>query len=132
MEITFRPHHFLCTLCFQGAGYSPSFIRNFKRIVEILNANENTEIKIVSHTDSICAPCPHRRELLCTSQDKISTLDQAHAAAIHVQPNTTITWKNAKENISKHLTLEKFHTICASCEWKKYGMCEGVLKKAIG
>lgn len=126
-SISFRPHHFLCALCFQGAGYSSGFVRNFKTIMRTLNTDESTLIHIVSHTDSICAPCPHRTDLLCNSQQKINQLDQAHAEALDIKSNTTISWKDAKQQIKNHLTLEKFHQICEPCDWKKFGICEKIL-----
>jgi len=129
MAINFRPHHFLCALCFQGAGYSVGFVRNFKKIMHTLNQDETTEINIVQHTDSICAPCPHRINLLCDTQEKIEQLDQAHAETLNIKTNTTISWENAKAQIKKNLTLEKFHKICEPCGWKESGMCEKVLRE---
>jgi hypothetical protein len=125
--LTFRPHHFLCTLCFQGKGYSPEFIANYKDIVK--NLNNETVIKITQGTDSICAPCPHKRELKCASQEKIEFLDKQHQEVLELKPNETLTWKEAKEKIKNKLTLEKFHQICDTCSWKSYGICEQVLTK---
>lgn len=131
MNITFRPHHFLCALCFKGKGYSPSFIRNFKAIMQILQgaAGDTTLIQIVNESDSICAPCPNRQGTACQTEEKIRVLDTAHAAQLHWQPGNSITWGAAKEQIATQLTLEKFHRMCASCDWKAYGLCESVLKE---
>jgi uncharacterized protein len=129
-NISFRPHHFMCTLCFQGKGYSPDFIRNYKNIVK--NLTDETPIHVTEHTDSICAPCPHKRELKCASQEKIASLDKSHAEVLKLQPDETLTWAQAKERIKKHMTLEKFHKICEPCSWKSYGLCESVLTKFLG
>jgi hypothetical protein len=129
MSITFRPHHFLCTLCFRGKGYSPAFVENFSVIVEQLNGlgGGNTKIEVVAETDSICAPCPNKRNKSCLTQEKISTLDQAHAAALQIKAGDSLTWKAAKELIARHITLTKFHQICASCNWKSLGICQNVI-----
>lgn len=129
MAITFRPHHFLCALCFQGRGYSPAFVANFQTIMDTLNASEGdaTPIKIVSHTDSICLPCPNRRNLSCTTQEKIDKLDAAHAEALQLLPGQSITWGEAKEKIAANIPLPTFHRICEGCEWKAYGICEQVI-----
>jgi len=131
VKVEFRPHHFLCALCFKGRGYSPAFIANFQTIMNQLNApgGDDTPIHIVSHTDSICAPCPNRSEKTCLTEDKIAVLDTAHAAALDIQTGQTVTWGDAKELIAKKMTMEKFHQTCASCSWKEYGICEGVLKE---
>lgn len=129
MNIQFRPHHFLCALCFQGSGYSPAFITNFQAIMDYLAVPNGDEvpIQIVKHTDSICEPCPHRVEKSCTSQEKITKLDNAHAHALQIEDINTITWGDAKKRIKENISLSTFHNICNGCEWKAFGICEGVL-----
>lgn len=129
MTIQFRPHHFLCALCFQGKGYSPEFIKNFSAIMEELNSPQGhqTVIEVIDETDSICSPCPSRREKRCIEQDKISTLDTAHAAILNLAPGDKITWEQAKKRITNLMTIEKFDAACAPCQWKKLGICENVL-----
>lgn len=90
-----------------------------------------TLIEVTEHTDSICAPCPSRREHLCQSQEKIEKLDKAHAKILLLQSGDKITWQDAKARIAEKMTLDKFHEACAPCEWKKYGMCEEVLKELL-
>jgi len=51
--LTFRPHHFMCTLGFQGMGYSPAFVTNYKDIAATLKANPRTDIKVSFSLDSI-------------------------------------------------------------------------------
>ncbi len=122
-KISFRPHHFLCTLCFTGKGYSPAFVRNYKNIAKHLT--DDRLIEVTQQTDSICAPCPHRRELKYASQAKIATLDNAHNKVLNLPQK--LTWGEAKEKIKQNFTLEKFHQTCAPCEWKKFGICEKIL-----
>lgn len=129
-KIFFRPHHFLCALCFQGNGYSPQFIANFSELMQLLNSEngDDKEIEVVDETDSICSPCPHRREKSCTSQEKILKLDKGHAQVLGIKAGEKITWGEAKKRISECMTMENFHQVCAPCDWKKLGICEGVLK----
>lgn len=127
MNIAFRPHHFLCALCFQGKGYSPQFIAHFTEITNALRSDDKIAIYITEATDSICEPCPSRRAAQCLQQAKIQKLDQAHAAILQLQPGTTITWKEAKNRIKTNMSLQHFHEACAPCEWKKLGICEAVL-----
>ncbi len=86
-----------------------------------------TQIKVVGYTDSICSPCPHKRNQYCVSEDKIVLLDKAHAAALKLQPGEVITWGAAKQRIAQNVTLQVFHNICSTCNWKKLGICEQVL-----
>lgn len=127
MSVDFRPHHFLCTLCFQGKGYSPVFIANYEKIARQLKKDPSTPIKVVDHTDAVCQPCPHRQGTQCATQEKISKLDQAHAAALEIQSGDVLSWEQAQQRMAEKLTLEKFHSICATCNWKPLGLCESVL-----
>jgi uncharacterized protein len=129
--IRFRPHHFLCTLGFQGKGYSSAFVANYVEITQQLQLNPATPIQVVNQTDSICDPCPHKQGELCETQAKISQLDQAHAAALNIQPGDILTWAEAKQLIAAKISLEKFHTICATCNWKSLGVCEQALNDHI-
>lgn len=129
MTIAFRPHHFLCALCFQGRGYSHAFVANFQAIMETLRSSHGGEmpIHVVSHTDSICEPCPHRVNQSCTTEEKITVLDRAHAGALQISGGDTLTWNEAKEKIADHISLDTFHRICATCSWKASGICEKAL-----
>ncbi|MCA0369885.1 MAG: DUF1284 domain-containing protein [Proteobacteria bacterium] len=128
--VVFRPHHFLCALGFSGKGYSPSFVRNFAKIVKRLRSKDgdHVTITVTSITDDVCAPCPLRREHLCTQQEKIARLDARHAQALGWQEGNTYTWEEAKERL-KRLSDADFHTICDGCSWKDAGLCLKALKK---
>lgn len=128
--LEFRPHHFLCTLGFQGKGYSDAFVENFSRIVASLD--DETLIRVTPQTDSICGPCPNRVDTTCSSEAKIGKLDQAHADALELKAGDVLSWKQAKERVASRLSLEKFHLACALCSWKELGVCEEALRKLKG
>lgn len=122
--IKFRPHHFLCTLGFEGKGYSDNFVENFSTLKAKLT--DDTVLTIVAETDDICAPCPHKRNTVCTKQDSISALDARHAEAMGFTPGISLTWGEAKEKM-RTLSIEDFHHICTGCSWKTLGICEEAL-----
>lgn len=129
MEIAFRPHHFLCALCFQGKGYTPEFVANFAAILAFLETAQGKQINInvVEQTDNICSPCPHKRGKACTSQEKINFLDQNHGRVLNLKAGDRLTWEQAKQRIAEKVTMQDFHTMCATCQWKTLGICENVL-----
>lgn len=90
---------------------------------------DDTRINIVASSDSICAPCPHRRGASCATAEKIQHLDSAHAEALGISAGQSITWGEAKLRIAQRLSLQHFDRICASCEWKSTGICEKVLRE---
>ncbi|MCB2115824.1 MAG: DUF1284 domain-containing protein [Rhodobacteraceae bacterium] len=130
--VRYRPHHFLCSLGFEGKGYSEAFTTNMSAIVMgrlRAEGGDSTEIQVVGGADDICAPCPKRRGTLCTSQDKIKTLDRAHAAALKLSPHERLTWGDAKARIRAEVPPGSLKTLCKGCEWEPYGMCEAALKR---
>ena len=122
----------MCTLGFRGKGYSLGFVRNYKKIVQQLTDNEETEIEVVQFMDNICSACPNKiDEIVCKTQEKISKLDNAHAAALCIKVGDIFTWKQAKEQIKKHMSVEKFHIACQGCSWKEYGVSQQSLEELI-
>src|SRR5690349_20044494 len=108
----FRPHHFLCTYCFQGKGYSPDFIDNYQAISAELQMNDQALIEVVENTDQICAPCPHRRAQKCVFQKKIDRLDHAHSTMLGIQSGDRLTWADAKRLIKEKVTPSAFNQAC--------------------
>ena len=129
MKLTFRPHHFLCTLGFQGKGYSLHFVKNYSRIVEALQKNEELPIQVVGEKDSICKACPHQGIGGCAVEEKIQALDARHSKILNLKPGDILSWKAAQQRLKENMTLEKFHHACAGCQWKTLGACETALKK---
>ncbi|MEM7589483.1 MAG: DUF1284 domain-containing protein [Myxococcota bacterium] len=131
--ITFRPHHFLCTLGFAGKGYSPQFIRNFSRIAQQLRSKEGDSVKlqVVHKTDSICSACPLQQGALCKHQTRIEQLDAAHQQALGLKNGQVLTWGQAKQRIGQRVTLQRFERMCASCSWKPLGLCRNALKQLL-
>lgn len=131
-SLRFRPHHFLCTIGFEGKGYSDEFVAGYQKIADRLRGTpegDDTIIEVTPHTDSICDPCPNKRDLLCTTQEKITKLDQAHAEILGLKAGDRLTWGEAKERIRVRMTKENFDRACAPCSWKEAGMCEKALNR---
>ena len=130
--IKFRPHHFMCTLGFQGHGYSPGFVKNYKKIVHTLASNEDTLIEVVSNIDYICSVCPNKiNETSCKTQDKITRLDSRHLEVLQLKIGEILSWKEAKLGIKKYMSVQKFDYICDGCMWKQYGICQKSLENLL-
>jgi hypothetical protein len=130
-KLKYRPHHFLCTLGFQGKGYSPSFVENFQAIVDRLRGpdGDETPIEVVGRTDSICQPCPNRTGATCTSEPKIQALDGAHQRMLELRIGEVLTWGEAQQRIAERVDVESFHRACAPCAWRSLGVCEAALRE---
>lgn len=122
--IQFRPHHFMCTIGFQGMGYSPKFINNYQKIIIKITKNPNTLINIVKKQDDICNACPHLRvKTGCISASKVDAIDARHMELLGFEYNEVISWNSAKQIIKTRMTTEKFEYACNGCEWKSFGIC---------
>ncbi len=130
--IRYRPHHFLCSLGFEGKGYSPEFAANMTAIVMgqlRAKGGDDTLIEVVPATDDICTPCPKRRGTLCTKQTKIDRLDTAHAAALGLTAGDRLTWGDAQARIRANVQPGDLSTLCKGCSWQVFGMCEAALQR---
>ncbi|MGH1465667.1 MAG: DUF1284 domain-containing protein [Cognatishimia sp.] len=130
--IRFRPHHFLCALGFQGAGYSPAFTANMSEIVDGQLRGQNgdkTRITVTYVADSICTPCPERRGLGCVKINTIKQLDERHAKALDLQNGTSLTWGEALKRIQTKVPPGSLKTLCQNCQWLELGACESALAR---
>lgn len=133
-SITFRPHHFLCSLGYQGKGYDDAFTANMDRIVtEGLHQDggDDIAITVTRQADSICGPCPHRRGQGCASQDQIDKLDARHAERLDLFDGETLTWGAAKERIAAVVNKGDLSQLCEGCQWLELGLCEDALARLI-
>ncbi|MPL92101.1 hypothetical protein SDC9_38198 [bioreactor metagenome] len=127
----YRPHHFLCSLGFEGKGYSDAFTANMTEIVIgrlRTAAGPGVEIEVTAGADDICAPCPARRGEGCDSAATIDRLDAAHARALGLRPGDRLSWGEALERM-RALPAETLNEICAPCQWLRYGMCRAALTR---
>jgi hypothetical protein len=130
--LEFRPHHFLCTLGFEGKGYSDAFVANYLKIARSLRQSadgDDTAIRVVKGSDSICTPCPNRAGERCTTEGKISKLDQAHAEVLGLKTGDILTWGEAKGLLREKMGFDDFHQACAPCSWRSLGLCETALRR---
>lgn len=129
-SLTFRPHHFICTLGFQGDGYSPLFVDNYQGIVKALTDTPHTLISIQDGLDSICQACPHQLpQNRCDQQNLIQTLDHNHSHALDLEGVSAITWADAKQRIKENISPSLLEVICQGCQWLSYGWCKNALVK---
>ena len=132
--ITFRPHHFLCSLGYQGKGYDDAFTANMDHVVADglhQEGGDETLITVTREADVICGPCPHRRGQGCASQEKIDGLDARHAARLNLVDGETLTWAEAKTRIAAKVKSGDLSDLCKDCQWLELGLCEDALAKLI-
>lgn len=127
-----RPHHILCSLGFEGHGYSDTFTANMEAIVVgrlRAASGDATLVEITATADAICAPCPRKRGQGCEVQSEIDTLDHAHGAALGVSPGDRLTWGEAQNRVRARIVPDDLDTICAGCRWLDLGLCKSAVAR---
>ncbi|MDR2831346.1 MAG: DUF1284 domain-containing protein [Rickettsiales bacterium] len=118
----------MCTLAFQGYGYSQGFVKNYSKIANKVISDPNTRIKVVGNLDSICSACPNQtKQGECTTQAKVLELDRRHMEILGIKIRETLTWNEAVEKIREKISIEKFEYACQGCSWQPYGICKSAL-----
>ncbi|MCE2517535.1 MAG: DUF1284 domain-containing protein [Alphaproteobacteria bacterium] len=132
--MTFRPHHFLCALGYQGKGYDDAFTANMDEVVAKglhQQGGDNTVITVTTSADVICQPCPHRRGQGCAKQAQIDALDARHAERLELKAGDELSWGAAKARIAAKVKSGDLSELCAGCGWLEAGMCEAALARLL-
>ncbi|MBI2868304.1 MAG: DUF1284 domain-containing protein [Chloroflexi bacterium] len=121
-----RAHHLLCLLGFRGAGYSPEFIENMKKVAQA-TFFDNASLRLTSDCDVICAACPHLKHGECRKRDDAAPRVRDHdlrvADTIGVRLGAVTTWQEVRQLMARRLTPASLALTCPKCEWLKLGYC---------
>lgn len=131
-ELRFRPHHFLCTFCYRGEGYSRSFAESYSKLAARLrgaDTGDDVRIRVVAGPDAICSFCPKLRGEICETEEKVRRLDQAHAAVLGLEVGRSLSWGEAKHLLAERMTEEAFEQACEACGWRPLGICKKALAR---
>ncbi|MBP0967859.1 MAG: DUF1284 domain-containing protein [Oscillospiraceae bacterium] len=117
-----RPHHLLCIPHFTGHGYDAAFTANMTAVTDLLRAHPETPVILTPDCDDLCAACPHSKDGVCASQEKVTALDSAVLAACALPAGHPAAWSALTEPVRRCiLQTDLFRQICSSCEW--YDLC---------
>jgi len=113
---TLRPHHALCTLFFEGKGYSQGFVENMWAVV----GDPGQMVQIRPGCDVLCQACPHNENGLCDDEAKVARFDQCVLSHIgsRIEIAEPIPLSSlcqvVYDTILREDLLEK---VCGECEW---------------
>ena len=118
VDLTLRGHHFLCSLHYQGAGYSNGFTDNFTVLCEaIVGRGENT-VEVAAMADPICKACPSLQPdgETCATQDSIMRRDRALLEGMGWAPGQVMSLEEAHWAVLDRRE-ELMKDVCTGCEW---------------
>lgn len=112
-----RPHHLLCTEFFRGYGYSDEFSANMSKVISMMNTDDPT-VTLTADTDIICRKCPHNKDGICDSCEKVCRYDLAVLELLDIQKGDTAVWSELKRAArEKIIAAKKLSRICVDCQW---------------
>lgn len=118
-----RGHHIFCLLGYRGMGYSQEYIENMTRVHQTLRSNKNTRIQFVNGPDQLCEKYPNTGKYHCEDHT-IYERDSAILNKLGFKIGQILNWADIESSIRKHATPSDIQTLCATCSWRSYGVCE--------
>ena len=113
-----RPHHILCIQKFTGHGYSADFTAHMTAVVSELAENPKTAVTLSKGCDDLCSRCPHNRDGICTSLEKVASMDQKVLESCGLSGGEELPWQ-ALADLAKKQIFEttEFFKVCGGCQW---------------
>lgn len=118
-----RVHHLLCSVLFEGKGYSEEFVKNMTHIVEGIKGRN--EILLVTEPDLICESCPHKTKFnQCSLDDnQVEGKDERLLKTLQLEIQKSYNAYELFNLVRSNITKEIFEESCSSCQWKRQGIC---------
>lgn len=118
-----RGHHLFCLLGYRGMGYSKEYVENMTKIHQTLRESPETWIQIVKGPDHLCEKYPNTGDYHC--QDKsIYDRDAVILEKMGLRIGQLLKWKHVEFAIRKHVVPSDILSICETCSWRSFGVCE--------
>ncbi|MBP0974189.1 MAG: DUF1284 domain-containing protein [Oscillospiraceae bacterium] len=112
-----RPHHLLCIGFFEGKGYSPAFVQHMTRIIAYLEQTA-PPVTLTCACDVICQACPHCRDGICETAEKVLRYDKAVLSCCGLQEGDTLPYPLLREHVAAEiLAKHRLSGVCGDCSW---------------
>lgn len=125
-----RGHHLFCLLGYRGMGYSKEYAENMTRLHQTLRNNPKTMIKLVNGPDQLCEKYPNTAEYHCQN-DEIYERDAAILSKLGLKIGQILSWTEIESHVRNYIVPSDIQTICVTCSWRAYGVCEEGIKESI-
>lgn len=96
-------------------------------VVRELERYPDSKIKLVSGGDSICISCPHFKEEVCASGQKVMEYDRKALELCGLKEEEVLTWRDFKNLVMEHILAgNKLSEVCCNCSWLSICLeCQG-------
>ncbi|SFS60484.1 DUF1284 domain-containing protein [Paenibacillus sp. BC26] len=123
MTIQLRGHHLLCLLGFRGMGYSADFSANMTIVYNKLRDEPGSRVTIVKGPDDLCACFPSDVEPHCHNVS-VAQHDERILQKLGFDYGMELLWSDVIERVRTNVVPEDINTLCYTCQWRSYGVCE--------
>lgn len=121
--IRLRGHHLLCLLGYRGMGYSEEYVENMTRVYVTLNRDGSTVVELVEGPDDLCAKFPCSGDYHCQNES-VDARDKAVFRKLGLHVGDTLPGQGVLDRIRAFTQPGDIATLCESCGWRSYGVCE--------
>ncbi|MBM6618059.1 DUF1284 domain-containing protein [Bacillus suaedaesalsae] len=118
-----RGHHLFCLLGYRGMGYSEEYVENMTRIHQKLRENPQIKVQLVKGPDQLCEKYPNSGEYHCLDEN-IYERDAVILQRIGLEIGQVIKWEEIESHIRRSVVPTDIQTVCETCSWRSYGVCE--------
>lgn len=121
----FRVHHILCTVLYQGEGYSGVFCDNMTQKVHELKDNLDGALILVTDPDMICARCPNRTpdDTCLDEKNHVKIKDLELLKLFGWEENKSYSYYELLLDAAGKMDAKEFTRSCGKCRWYKEGLC---------
>jgi hypothetical protein len=118
---------------FRDLGYSQSFVKNMRGIVDAFFGAEPADVELTSDCDDICAPCPYMKGGRCTATDNrygdVSARDAVVLGRLGLTPGSTHSAPSLVRLVLDRIRPADLPELCADCQWLEEGHCQDGLAR---
>lgn len=125
-----RGHHLFCLLGYRGMGYSAEYVENMTRLHQTLRSNPKTLIQLVKGPDELCEKYPNTGEYHCQDAN-IYTRDAVILEKLGLKIGQILSWEQIESSIRQHVIPSVIQTVCETCSWRIYGVCEEGIQEVL-
>lgn len=125
-----RGHHLFCLIGYRGMGYSKEYVENMTHLHQTLRENPQTLIQLVKGPDQLCEKYPNSGEYHCQDQ-QIYEQDEAILQRVGILIGQVLPWEEIESRIRQQIVPTDIQTLCATCSWRSYGVCEEGMKEIL-
>jgi len=104
-------------------GYSLEYVENMTIVHQTLRQNPKTLIQIVKGPDHLCEKYPNTGEYHCQNTS-IYERDAKILEQMGLRIGQIVRWEEIETRIKQNVVPSDIQTVCESCSWRSYGVCE--------